>query len=114
MVDSLVDDRPYVVICQKVNDLFALTSVPYELALLKNLKLMGYCRLSHVKAVSYITYTHFFFKQGKENTDPCGITEDLEQLCQIIKLVIVRHLSMYLQYHICMLMYYIAVLYIVY
>ena len=113
MIDTLVYDGPYMVICQEIYYLFAFSSVSNELALLKDLKLMGYGRLGHIKAISYIADTHLLFKQGKENSDPCGVAEDLEQFCQIVKLIIIGHLSVDLQHHICVLVHYIAMFYII-
>ena len=56
------------VICQGIKDGFSLSSVLYELVLLKDAKLMGHCGQGHVQDLCQNADTHFRFKQLKQAT----------------------------------------------
>ena len=53
------------VICQGIKDGFSLSSVLYELVLLKDAQLMGHCGLGHIQDFCQIADTDFGFKQDK-------------------------------------------------
>ena len=79
------------VICQGIKDGFSLSSVLYELVLLKDAKLMGHCGLGHIQDFCQIADTDFGFKQDEQDADSGRVCKNFEQICQIIQFFLVRH-----------------------
>ena len=95
MLSSLVYDRTHMIVCQWIEHGFSLSSALDQFVLLQNPKLMWYCRLCHIQCFRKVAYTYLCFEKHKQNTDSCSISENLKQICQILKLRLFWHSFIY-------------------
>ena len=92
MIQSLVNNGPDMLICQKIIDLLALPPGFDQPGLFEDPQLMGNSALGHLQELCQVTYTNLGPEQGKEDPDPGGIPKDLEQLRQITEFILAGHL----------------------
>ena len=91
MPPSLVDNCPHMIVRQRIENGLSLPSALHQLALFQDAELMGYGRLGHVQSLRQIADADLRLKEHKEDPDSCGISENLEELRQIVGFRLLRH-----------------------
>ena len=102
MFESLLDNIPDVVICQGVVNVFTRLAIGDKVALSEDFQLVGHGRFCHTKQACNIANAHRLSVNGKEYADTCGITENLEEVREIVENILIRHLFPLLIYNLLM------------
>lgn len=93
MFKSLLYNIPYVIVGKAVKNVLTRLTIGDKIALAEDLKLMRNGRFRHSQKVGNIANAHRLAVNGKKNADSGRITEDLEEIRQIVKRSFVGHLS---------------------
>ena len=102
MLESLLDNIPDVVIGQGVVNVLTRLAIGDKVALSEDFQLVGHGRFCHAKQVCNIANAHRLAINGEEYADTCGITENLEEVREIVENILIRHLFPLLIYNLLM------------
>ena len=92
MLQTLVDDGLHMIVRQRVKNRFSLPPGLDQPGVFQGLELVGNGGLGHPQQRRNITDAHLRLKQYIQNPYPGGISEDSEQLRQVIQRVLAGQL----------------------
>jgi hypothetical protein len=90
MIHTHLQNRPDMVIGQRIQHRFARSAAPHQSCLPQYAKLMGNCRLCHRQRIRNVADTLLSRCQYLEYFASCTVAEDLEQLRKITQRIFVR------------------------
>lgn len=91
MVDTLVNDSPYMVIGQGIEYCFALTSALYEGTLFQYSQLVRNCTLSHFECIGNLANAKLLFKQSTKNAYSGRVAKKFKKFGKLIHFFFGRH-----------------------
>ena len=83
VLHTAVDDVAYVLVCQGIDNILAVSLCLYKTAGLQNAKLMGYCGLSNVEKLGYFAYAHLTSCKGGKYLNSCAVAKNLVKVCKV-------------------------------